>query len=341
MLHFECDYLEGAHPRILEKMLETNLDQTPGYGQDEHCRRAKELIRQACQAPEADVWFLVGGTQTNSTVIRAILRNYEGVLSPETGHVTGHEAGAVEATGHKVITMPAVHGKITAETLEATMEKFRGDSSRAFAVRPGMLYISLPTEYGTNYSLAELEALRALCDRYELPLFIDGARLGYGLVAPDSDVTLADVARIADVFYIGGTKVGALFGEAVVITNPKLMPHFWTTMKQSGAVLAKGRLLGIQFECLFEDDLYFTVSRHSVRLANRLSDALVEKGYTLPFVTKTNQIFVEVSEEERQRLSGVTTFAHWEALPGNRHVIRFVTSWATKEEDVDALIAAL
>lgn len=303
MLHFECDYLEGAHPRILEKLSATNLDQTPGYGADKHCERAAELIRKACGAPDAQVWFLVGGTQTNATVIRSILRNYEGVLSADTGHITGHEAGAIEASGHKVLTLPEKEGKISAETVEAAMQKFLHDPSRHFAVHPGLVYISHPTEYGTLYTLDELKALRAVCDRHHLPLYIDGARLGYGLAAEKNDVTLEDIARLADVFYIGGTKVGALFGEALVITTPELLPHFYTTMKQSGAVLAK--------------------------------------GYELPFVTGTNQVFAVVTDEQLARLREVTTFAYWAALPEHRHVVRFVTSWATKPEDVDALIAAL
>ena len=341
MLHFECDYLEGAHPRILEKLSATNLDQTPGYGADKHCERAAELIRKACGAPEAQVWFLVGGTQTNATVIRSILRNYEGVLSADTGHITGHEAGAIEASGHKVLTLPEKDGKISAETVEAAMQKFLHDPSRHFAVHPGLVYISHPTEYGTLYTLDELKALRAVCDRHHLPLYIDGARLGYGLAAEKNDVTLDDIARLADVFYIGGTKVGALFGEALVITTPELLPHFYTTMKQSGAVLAKGRLLGIQFEALFEDDLYVEVGRHAVGLAKRLTDALLAKSYELPFVTGTNQVFAVVTDEQLARLREVTTFAYWAALPEHRHVVRFVTSWATKPEDVDALIAAL
>lgn len=341
MLHFECDYLEGAHPRILEKLMATNLDQTPGYGADVHCERARALIREACRAPEAEVWFLVGGTQTNATVIRSILRNYEGVLSAETGHITGHEAGAIEASGHKVLTLPHQDGKISAESIDAYMEKFHQDPSHAFVVQPGMVYISHPTEYGTNYTLAELEALRKACDRWSLPLYLDGARLGYGLVAEGTDVTLPDIARLCDAFYIGGTKVGAMFGEAVVFTNVKLVSHFRTTMKQSGAVLAKGRLLGMQFEALFEDGLYEEISRHAVHEARRITEALQAKGYELPFVSPTNQVFAIVTDAQLENLRRVTTFAYWEALPEHRHVVRFVTSWATKTEAVDQLIAAL
>ena len=341
MLHFECDYLEGAHPRILERLAATNLDQTPGYGKDAHTTRACELIREACAAPDAEVWLLVGGTQTNATVIRSVLRNYEGVISPESGHITGHEAGAIEATGHKVITVPAVAGKLTVEGIESAWSKYANDHSPDFLVRPGMVYLSQPTELGTLYSLAELEAISAACKRLGLPLFIDGARLGYGLASPACDMTLADVARLADVFYIGGTKVGAMFGEAVVITNPAIMPHFRSTMKQAGAVLAKGRMLGIQFEVLFEDGLYMEVSRHAGRAAERIQNAFIRAGLSVPEPSSTNQVFVEVDEATMKRLESVCTFTHWAAKPDGRHVLRFVTSWATKPEDVDALVAAL
>lgn len=341
MLHFECDYLEGAHPRILERLTATNLDQTPGYGKDVHTERAAQLIREACGAPEAEVWLLVGGTQTNLTVIRSVLRNYEGVISPVSGHITGHEAGAIEATGHKVITVPAIEGKLTVEGIEAAWAKYANDHSPDFLVRPGMVYISQPTELGTLYSLKELEDISAACKKLGLPLFIDGARLGYGLASPECDMTMKDIARLTDVFYIGGTKVGAMFGEAVVITNPAIMPHFRSTMKQSGAVLAKGRMLGIQFEALFEDDLYMEVSRHAVREAARIQEAFLKAGFKIPAMTSTNQVFVEVDDAALEKLKRVCTFTYWDPAGAGRHTLRFVTSWATKTEDVSALIAAL
>ncbi|EJX00241.1 L-threonine aldolase, partial [gut metagenome] len=263
MLYFQSDYLEGCDPSILALMNQTNLDQTPGYGEDPWCDLARERIREAIGLPEAAVYFLVGGTQTNSTVIRGILRNYEGVISAETGHVCGHEGGAIEATGHKVLTLPGTDGKLSAERIEACWRAYAEDEACSHLVRPGMVYLSHPTELGSLYKKAELEAISAVCRRLGLPLFIDGARLGYGLASRESDLTLADIARLADVFYIGGTKVGALFGEAVVVPNPALLPHFFTTMKQSGAVLAKGRLLGIQFAALFDGNRYLSISAHA------------------------------------------------------------------------------
>lgn len=341
MLQFGCDYLEGCHPRILAKMARTNLRQTPGYGADEYCRKAKRLIRQACKAPDADVHFFVGGTQTNFTMIKAMLRVHQGVISPSTGHIAHHRGGAIEATGHKVFRIPHVDGKLTAESLRGFMQDHYNDCAVEFLMRPGLVYISLPTELGTNYSLAELRALRAVCDRFHLPLYIDGARLGYGLVADGCDVTLADVARIADVFYIGGTKVGALFGEAVVVTNPAFKPSLRTVMKQTGAILAKGRLLGIQFMRLFTDDLYFRISRHAIRMAMKLQNALREHGYELVGSANTNQIFVRVTKRQFDKLSLVMQPPVWSAEPDGGYVIRLVTSWATKEENVDALIRAL
>ena len=341
MLHFECDYLEGAHPRILEKLSATNLDQTPGYGADKHCERAAELIRKACGAPDAQVWFLVGGTQTNATVIRSILRNYEGVLSADTGHITGHEAGAIEASGHKVLTLPEKEGKISAETVEAAMQKFLHDPSRHFAVHPGLVYISHPTEYGTLYTLDELKALRAVCDRHHLPLYIDGARLGYGLAAEKNDVTLEDIARIADVFYIGGTKVGAMFGEAVVFTHGNMPKNFVTLVKQHGALLAKGWLLGVQFDTLFTDDLYCRIARHANDAADRIREVLVERGYTLTFDAPTNQIFITLDNATSERLQRNVRLGFMEKADDTHTVMRICTSWATTDEQVEQLIALL
>ena len=341
MQHFDNDYMEGMHPLILERLAATNMLKTTGYGCDEVCESARSRIREACGAPEAEVHFLVGGTQTNATVIRALLRPYEGVIAADTGHISLHEAGAIEAGGHKVLTIPHRNGKLSAEAVDAYIEAFRRDEAWDHMVWPGMVYISHPTEYGTIYSLAELEALSAVCRKWEIPLFLDGARLGYGLMAEGADVTLSDIARLSDVFYIGGTKVGAMFGEAVVVPRPGLIPHFFTTIKQSGALLAKGRMLGIQFDVLFEDGLYLNIARHAVAEAVRLREALVAKGYELFIPTPTNQLFFVLTAEQIESLRRVTTFSEWEHLSDGRTVIRLATSWATRAEDVDAVIEAL
>ena len=340
MLHFDSDYLEGMHPQILEAFVATNMEQTTGYGLDEYCVKAREAVRKACDAPEADVHFLVGGTQTNSTVIRALLRPHEGVLAAATGHIAVHESGAIEAGGHKVITLPHSCGKITAAQVDDYMAWFYADESFEHMVFPGMVYISLPTEYGTLYTLDELEAMAEVCRMWKLKLFIDGARLGYGLAAAECDVTLADLARLCDVFYIGGTKCGAMFGEAVVMRKG-LSPYFFTIVKQQGALLAKGRMLGIQFLTLFTDNLYLDIARHAVEQAVRLKRAFVEKGYELYYDSPTNQVFVTLDKEQEEHLRGLTTFTEWERLADDRLVVRLATSWATKPENVDKLIAEL
>lgn len=340
MLHFDSDYLEGMHPQILEAFVATNMEQTTGYGLDEYCVKAREAVRKACDAPEADVHFLVGGTQTNSTVIRALLRPHEGVLAAATGHIAVHESGAIEAGGHKVITLPHNCGKITAAQVDDYMSWFYADESFEHMVFPGMVYISLPTEYGTLYSLEELEAIAEVCRMWKLKLFVDGARLGYGLAAAECDVTLADLARLCDVFYIGGTKCGAMFGEAVVMRKG-LSPHFFTIVKQQGTLLAKGRMLGIQFLTLFTDNLYLDIARHAVEQAVRLKAAFVEKGYELYYDSPTNQVFVTLDKEQEEHLRGLTTFTEWERLADDRLVVRLATSWATKPENVDKLIAEL
>ena len=340
MLHFDSDYLEGMHPQILEAFVATNMEQTTGYGLDEYCVKEREAVRKACDAPEADVHFLVGGTQTNSTVIRALLRPHEGVLAAATGHIAVHESGAIEAGGHKVITLPHSCGKITAAQVDDYMAWFYADESFEHMVFPGMVYISLPTEYGTLYTLDELEAMAEVCRMWKLKLFIDGARLGYGLAAAECDVTLADLARLCDVFYIGGTKCGAMFGEAVVMRKG-LSPYFFTIVKQQGALLAKGRMLGIQFLTLFTDNLYLDIARHAVEQAVRLKRAFVEKGYELYYDSPTNQVFVTLDKEQEEHLRGLTTFTEWERLADDRLVVRLATSWATKPENVDKLIAEL
>ena len=340
MLFFENDYSEGAHPEVLKRLIETNMEQAPGYGMDLYCESAKEKIRAACGCPEADVYFLVGGTQTNAVVIASILRRYEGVVAARTGHVSVHEAGAIEFTGHKVLTLPQREGKISAEDLAGFMETFYGDETHEHMVAPGMVYISHPTEVGTLYTKKELEEISAVCRRYELPLYVDGARLGYGLVSPASDVTLEDMARLADVFYIGGTKVGALCGEAVVFTK-KAPAHFMTMVKQQGALLAKGRLLGVQFDALFTDNLYEKISRNAVDTAQKLQKALEEKGYELFLKSPTNQIFVVMENRRLEELAGKVRYSFWEKRDENHTVVRFATSWATPMEDVEALIGLL
>lgn len=340
-MHFDTDYMEGAHPEVMRRLLETNLEQTVGYGSDPYTQHAKERIRQACGVPEAGVHFLIGGTQTNSTVIDGLLRQHEGVVAAETAHINVHESGAIEATGHKVLTLPQHDGKLKAEEVEKYINDFYHDETYEHMVAPGMVYISHPTELGTLYSLKELEALSDVCHRANIPLYMDGARLGYGLASPDTDVTLTDIARLCDVFYIGGTKVGALFGEAVVAPNPKQLPHFFPLIKQHGALLAKGRLLGIQFETLFTDNLYKRMGEHAVRLALKLKDAFKSKGYKLQLDSPTNQQFVCLPNETIDRLLQHATFELWGPRGEKETVVRFVTSWATREEDVDAFIRLL
>ncbi len=340
MQHFDSDYMEGMHPAILEALVRTNMQKTTGYGLDEYCVAAREAIRKACAAPDAEVHFLVGGTQTNSTVIRALLRPHEGVVAAATGHIAVHESGAIEAGGHKVLTLPHKEGKISAAQVDEYLEWFYADESFEHMVFPAMVYLSLPTEYGTLYSLAELEAMAEVCRKWNLRLFVDGARLGYGLAAAECDVTLADLARLCDAFYIGGTKCGAMFGEAVVMRKG-LVPHFFTIVKQQGALLAKGRMLGIQFITLFTDNLYLDIARHAVEQAARLKRAFIERGYELYFDSPTNQVFVTLSAEQEKRLRAATTFTEWERLPDGRLVVRLATSWGTHPEDITALIEQL
>lgn len=339
MIRFENDYAEGAHRQILTRLWETNEEQTPGYGLDEHCERASGYIREVCDAEDADVHFLVGGTQTNATVIASILRPHQGVVSAETGHIAGHETGAIEATGHKVLTVPSDDGKIRAEQVREIHVAHWEDATHEHLVQPGLVYISHPTENGTTYSKAELESLSQACQECGLPLFMDGARLGYGLVSEDSDLTLSDIAFLCDVFYIGGTKVGALFGEAVVITNEALKKDFRYIIKQKGGLLAKGRLLGIQFECLFEEDLYFQISRHAVEMAMMIREVFVEKGFQLRYDSQTNQQFPILPHVVIEQLKAKYTFTTWEKWDDTHTVVRFCTSWATQKEHVEMLIA--
>ncbi len=338
MYQFQCDYAEGAHPLILRKLEETNFQQTAGYGNDIYCERAREKIRKLCGNEHADVHFLVGGTQTNFTVISGVLRPHQGVVAASTGHINIHETGAVEATGHKVLTIPSENGKITAEQVRACYEAHWSDEAHEHIVQPGMVYISHPTENGTLYSKKELEELKKTCTGLGLPLFLDGARMGYGLMSEASTLTLADIAELTDVFYIGGTKVGALFGEAVIITNPSLGKDFRYLMKQRGGMLAKGRLLGIQFDVLFENELYFDIAKHADDLAMRLKNAFIKKGYRLRYDSYTNQQFPILPNKHIEKLRGNYSFEFWEAVGDTHSAVRFCTSWATGEDAVNALI---
>lgn len=308
-----------------------------GYGTDHYCESAREKIRIACDCKEADVHLLVGGTQTNALVISAMLHDYEGVIAADTGHVSVHEAGAIEYTGHKVLTLPHYEGKLMAGDLKEYLERFYDDGNHEHMVFPGMVYISYPTENGTIYSREELEQIYDICRQYEIPLFIDGARLGYGLMSSEADMTLADIARLCDVFYIGGTKVGALCGEAVVFTKNNTPKHFTTVIKQHGALLAKGRLLGIQFDTLFTDDLYWKLSRHAIGMADKLKSVLREKGYSFAWETPTNQQFVILENNKMKELREKVAFSFWEKYDESHTVVRFATSWSTTEKDIELL----
>ena len=340
MISFESDYNNGCHEAILRRLMETNGEQATGYGLDDYCTAAKAKIRAACGCPEADVFFLVGGTQTNATVIDAMLQSYQGVLTVDTGHINVHESGAIESSGHKVLTLPSHDGRLEAGELEQWLHDFFADPTYDHMVFPGMVYITFATERGTIYTLEQLRAISEVCHRYELPLFIDGARLGYGLMAQGCDVTLEQLADLCDVFYLGGTKCGAYCGEAVVFPHHNAPAHFFTIVKQHGALMAKGRLLGIQFDVLMEDGLYFKIARHAVEQAMRLRDAFVEKGYQMYADSPTNQQFVLLDKETIERLEKDFVFEQWYPV-GVMMNCRFVTSWATQPSDVDALIAAL
>jgi len=337
MLYFLSDYTEGAHPKVLERLCELNMMSLPGYGEDEVCYAAKEKVRKFCGRDDLQVWFLTGGTQTNQVVISTMLRRYEGVISAETGHVTGHEAGAIEFTGHKVLTIPQHDGKISAADLDAYMQTYLSDESRDHIVAPGMVYISHPTEYGTLYTKSELSEIAETCRRYELPLYMDGARLGYGLMSRNTDVSIEDIVELCDVFYIGGTKVGALCGEAVVFTKNNMPRQFVSMTKQQGAMLAKGRLLGMQFDALFTDGLYLEIGRHAIELAERLKKIFIEKGYRLHIDSPTNQQFVIIENKKLEELRKHVAVNVWEKYDENHTVVRFVTSWATKSESIDEL----
>ena len=341
MIQFQCDYSEGAHPKIMQRLLDTNMEQTVGYSEDPYCDHARKLILDACQTPKAHVHFLVGGTQTNTTVIGHILHPHQGVIAADSGHINVHETGAIENTGHKVLALPSEHGKISAQQVADTLEAHIHDCNFEHMVQPGMVYLSFPTEVGTLYSHQELKDLYQVCQTYQIPLFIDGARLGYGLCSPECDLTLADLAHVCDAFYIGGTKVGALFGEAVVLTNPAIQRDFRYSIKQHGGMLAKGRLLGLQFETLFTDNLYYQISQNAIDQALRIREAIQQKGYPFLIESYTNQQFPIFPDEELERLSKEFQFAFWERVDEHHTAVRICTSWATRPANVDKLVAAL
>lgn len=338
MIRFNCDYSEGAHPRVLEKLVETNLIQTPGYGEDAYCKTAADMIRTKCGRDDAQVHFMVGGTQANLTVLSAALRPHQGVIACDSGHIGVHETGAIEATGHKVLALPNENGKLTAEAVRNFCKTHFTDDTHEHMVMPGAVYISDSTEFGTIYTADELRTIRATCDEFGLLLYLDGARLGYALAAEGNDVTLPLLAEVCDAFYIGGTKQGLLFGEAIVITNPVLARDFRYIMKQKGGMLAKGRLLGVQFAALFADDLYMEISRHADAQAIRIQSAARKKGYSLYADSPTNQQFIVMPDTAIAKLAEDYAFASIARMDEANSVVRFCTGWATKDEDVDALM---
>ena len=337
MISFECDYNNGAHPLVLENLVKYNDAKPTPYGFDEFSERAKGRIREAIGMPDAQIFFLTGGTQTNATTIDSMLYQYEGVICVSSGHINVHEAGAVEFTEHKIITLPEEQGKMNAKTLDKYLDDFMHDGNNAHAVYPGLVYITFPTEYGTLYSAQELTEIYDVCQRYHIPLYIDGARLGYGLMGEGSDITLPFLARHCDVFYIGGTKIGALCGEAVVFTNREAHKHFFSIQKQHGAVIAKGALIGLQFDALFTDNLYFKLSEHAIKMAMQMKRIFREKGYEFYVDSPTNQQFVVLSDAEVERLSEHFIFTHFGQAGKHHTICRFVTSWATTQEEIDAL----
>ena len=338
MISFECDYNNGAHPRVLQHLVETNNEQTLTYGFDIYSERAKKKIQEACGTDEAQVFFLTGGIQTNATVIDGMLRSYEAVITVDTGHIAIHEAGAVEASGHKVIALQPHDGKLLSADLAAYMEWFVNDESRDHVAQPGMVYISFPTELGTLYTAQELEDIYRICRQYDLPLFIDGARMGYGLAA-SADITLPWLCRHCDAFYIGGTKVGALCGEAVVFTHNNAPRQFFSIIKQHGALLAKGRLTGVQFDALFTDNLYFDISRHAIDMARQMKKMMADKGYRFYIDSPTNQQFFIIGNDKVKELEQRVQFTHWGPYDADHTICRFVTSWATTEDDLNTLQA--
>ena len=342
MLNFESDYIEGCHPEILKRLSQTNMESLSGYGLDKYCDSAKEKILKACGlSSKGKVEFITGGTQTNQLVIDSMLKSYEGVVAALTGHVSVHEAGALEYTGHKVLTVPGHDGKMDAGELSKFIADFYSDGNHEHMVYPGIVYISFPTEYGTIYSKKELTDIHNVCKKAKIPLFIDGARLGYGLKSSECDITLKDLSKLCEVFYIGGTKVGALCGEAIVFTNNNEPEHFVNLTKKHGALLAKGRLLGVQFDTLFTDDLYFKISENAIRLADKLKAALKSKGYKFLLESPTNQQFVVLKNDEMKKLEKKVKMSFWEKVDDTHTAVRFATSWATTDEKLLELIKLL
>lgn len=338
MVRFECDYAEGAHSKILEKLIATNEEQTPGYGEDDYCYNAKQYIRKWCKNDMVDVHFMVGGTQANLTVISSILRPHQGVVAAQSGHINTHETGAIEATGHKVIAIESNDGKITGAQIKAVYDEHWNDANHEHVVQPGMVYISQPTENGTTYTKNELKQLNEVCQECNLPLYMDGARLGYALAAEKNDLLLEDITKMCDAFYIGGTKVGALFGEAVVIINPYLKKDFRYHIKQKGGMLAKGRLLGIQFETLFETCLYFEIASNAVKKALMIRDAFEKQGYSFLYESMTNQQFPILPNDMIEKLNEKYAFFVWQTIDEQHSAVRFCTSWATTDENIQMLI---
>ena len=338
---FGSDYAAGAHPLVMKALSETNRQRTAGYGADEYCAEAAELIRTACRAPEAEVRFFMGGTPTNMVALTAFLAPWQGVAAAQTGHIWGHEAGAIEHHGHRVFPLPSREGKIAAEDLRALRKNYENDETRDHTVMPGAVYLSQPTESGTLYALAELTEISGICRGSGMALYVDGARLAYALACPENDVFLPDLAALCDAFYIGGTKCGALFGEALVIPQPGRLPHFFSVMKQHGAVLARGRLLGVQFKALFTNGLYEEIGRHAVRLADRLRAGLKELGFEPLGSAPTNQVFIRVPASLYHELTGRGFGGFWSLEPDGTYVIRFVTDWSSREEDVQLLLDIL
>ncbi|MDD7384700.1 MAG: aminotransferase class I/II-fold pyridoxal phosphate-dependent enzyme [Actinomycetaceae bacterium] len=341
MLSFASDYIAGAHPKVLQHLVETNLENLPGYGSDTYTDQAAHKIRTACECPDAQVQFLAGGTQANQFVISTGIAPYQGVIAAATGHVSIHEAGAIEYSGHKVLEIPGTNGKLAADDVRTWLDTFWADGNHQQMVMPGMVYISQPTEYGTIYSKAELEALYGVCQDYRIPLFIDGARLGYALASPSNDVTLPELAHLCDVFYIGGTKVGTLCGEAVVYTHLNAPENLITQVRQHGALLAKGRLLSVQFDALFTDGLYLEIGKHGIEMAEKLKALFTDRGYDFFLESPTNQQFIIMDNAKMRELAQEVEFSFWEKYDDEHTVVRFATSWSTTQEDIDGLAAIL
>lgn len=343
MTYFTSDYVNGAAPEVLNHLLETNSKNLTGYGSDDYCEIAISKIKKACNKPDADVYFLTGGTQTNQIVISTVLKPFEGVIAANTGHVSGHEAGAIEFSGHKVLQISHKDGKLSDNSIENLIKDFYNDRNHEHMVFPGMVYISLPTEYGTLYSKNELQNIYQVCQKYNIFLYIDGARLGYALASPQNDLSLSDIANLCDAFYIGGTKVGALCGEALIFTKNRFETpaHFITQIKQHGALLAKGRLLGVQFDALFTDNLYYKIGEHGILMAEKLKNIFKTKGFRFYLESPTNQQFIILENSKMDELSKTIAFSFWEKYDENHTVVRFATSWSTTQQDLEELEKAL